>query len=49
MEEAKEVKIKLYDVTLDYDLIDKVGCGTYGTVFKAYSKRTGDYVAIKKI
>ena len=33
----------------DYEKIEKIGEGTYGVVYKARSKRTGQFVAMKKI
>ncbi|MQM09191.1 hypothetical protein Taro_042059 [Colocasia esculenta] len=33
----------------DYDILDKVGAGAYGVVFKAREKETGDTVALKKM
>ncbi|KAJ6248561.1 serine/threonine-protein kinase hippo [Anaeramoeba flamelloides] len=33
----------------DYDMIEKIGEGSYGSVFKAIKKKTGEVVAIKKI
>ncbi|XP_054257506.1 cyclin-dependent kinase 1-like [Macrosteles quadrilineatus] len=33
----------------DYTRIEKIGEGTYGVVFKGRNKKTGEYVAIKKI
>ncbi|CAG0916672.1 unnamed protein product [Notodromas monacha] len=33
----------------DYELIEKIGRGTYGSVFKAKKISTGEYAAIKKI
>ena len=33
----------------DYEKIEKIGEGTYGVVYKARSKKTGHFVAMKKI
>jgi serine/threonine protein kinase len=33
----------------DYDIMEKIGEGTYGVVYKAKVKNTGDTVALKKI
>lgn len=33
----------------DYEKIEKIGEGTYGVVYKARSKKTGQFVAMKKI
>ena len=32
-----------------YSKIEKVGEGTYGVVYKCQNKKSGDYVALKKI
>ena len=32
-----------------YTKIDKLGEGTYGVVYKAKNKQTGEYVALKRI
>ena len=31
-----------------YEIIDKLGNGAYGCVFKARNRRTGEFVAIKQ-
>ena len=33
----------------DYDIICSVGCGGYGFVFKAFSHKSGDIVALKRV
>ena len=35
--------------TDDYIKVEKIGEGTYGVVYKAKDKRTGEFVAMKKI
>lgn len=40
---------KCAQVTSRYDIIDLIEQGSYGTVYKAKAKKTGDIVAIKKI
>jgi len=37
------------EITSRYTILEKIGEGTYGTVYKATCKRTGEPVAIKKI
>lgn len=37
------------EVASHYDLLEKIGEGTYGTVYKAVCRQTGERVAIKKI
>ncbi|KAI3384211.1 hypothetical protein SNEBB_008282 [Seison nebaliae] len=46
---ADELGILQSDLTNDYDIISKVGGGTYGDVFKAEEKKTGKLIAIKSI
>lgn len=41
--------IRLYHVNELYSIIDKVGRGTYGTVYKARGLKDGRYYAIKKL
>lgn len=33
----------------DYEKLEKIGSGTYGKVYKAKTRRTGEIVALKKI
>ena len=33
----------------DYEKLEKIGYGTYGQVYKARTRRTGEIVALKKI
>jgi len=33
----------------DYELLEKIGKGSFSKVFKARSTKTGEYVAIKRI
>jgi len=42
-------RMKLFNVGPDYDLIDVVGEGAYGTVCSAIHRPTGEKVAIKRI
>merc|ERR1712107_586928 len=37
------------EVAARYDMLEKIGEGTYGTVYKAMRRQTGERVAIKKI
>ena len=41
--------IRMYHVSEFYEILDKVGRGTYGTVFKARGIKDGKYYAIKKL
>lgn len=34
---------------IDYDKLEQVGEGTYGIVYKALDKQTGNFVALKKV
>lgn len=40
---------RIYGVAQEYKIIEKVGRGTYGTVYKAKVLKSGELVAIKKI
>jgi serine/threonine protein kinase len=48
-EHAKQSIIKMYNVSDCYEIIDKVGRGTYGTVYKAKGIKDGRFYAIKKL
>jgi len=37
------------EIARRYDKLEKIGSGTYGTVYKAYDRQTGKEVAIKEI
>lgn len=39
----------MYDVAEEYEVLEKVGKGTYGTVFKAKSRSDKKSYAIKKL
>ncbi len=39
----------MYDVNQQYQIIDKVGRGTYGTVYKAKGLKDNKFYAIKKL
>jgi serine/threonine protein kinase len=41
--------LRIHNISQEYKIIEKVGRGTYGTVYKAKHLKTGNYVAIKKI
>ena len=54
--EAKEGKLgggsgtmRIYNVADHYEILDKVGRGTYGTVYKAKGLKDGRFYAIKKL
>lgn len=42
-------KVRLYDVSEEYEVLERVGKGTYGTVFKARSRTDKKNYAIKKL
>lgn len=42
-------KVAVRATTDDYIKVEKIGEGTYGVVYKAKDKRTGEFVAMKKI
>lgn len=48
MDSAKQAHLKIYDVRNKYKYLDKVGRGTYGTVFKVLNLEDKKYYAIKK-
>lgn len=48
MEVPKNTILKMYDVRNHYQVIDKVGKGTYGTVFKVLNLLDKKHYAIKK-
>lgn len=41
--------IRMYNVKEYYKILEKVGRGTYGTVYKAKGLKDGRYYAIKKL
>uniref|UniRef100_A0A3B3UPH1 Mitogen-activated protein kinase kinase kinase kinase 2 n=1 Tax=Poecilia latipinna TaxID=48699 RepID=A0A3B3UPH1_9TELE len=41
------IGVSFLDPLEDYELIHRIGCGTYGDVFKARSIRTSELAAIK--
>ena len=49
--EAKQggTLIRMYNVKDHYRILEKVGKGTYGTVFKAKGNKDGGVYAIKKL
>ena len=46
---ANEPFVKPASALDKYRKLDKLGEGTYGVVYKAQNKQTGEYVALKKI
>lgn len=46
--DSKQTHLRIYDVRSKYKYIDKVGRGTYGTVYKVISQDDKKYYAIKK-
>ena len=40
---------RTYNVADHYEILDKVGRGTYGTVYKAKGLKDGCFYAIKKL
>uniref|UniRef100_A0A3Q3F0T8 Protein kinase domain-containing protein n=1 Tax=Labrus bergylta TaxID=56723 RepID=A0A3Q3F0T8_9LABR len=40
-------RVSFLDPLDDYELIHRIGCGTYGDVFKARNIRTSELAAIK--
>lgn len=41
--------IRMYNITDYYEIIDKIGRGTYGTVFKAKGLKDNKSYALKKL
>ena len=41
--------IRMYNVADQYEILDRVGRGAYGTVFKAKGLKDGHFYAIKKL
>lgn len=48
MDPLKYAPLRINDIRLKYKVIDKVGKGTYGTVFKVLNLQDNKYYAIKK-
>lgn len=48
MDLSKHAPLRIEDIRSKYKVIDKVGRGTYGTVFKVLSLQDNKYYAIKK-
>lgn len=48
-DKPKQSMIKMYNVADFYQIIDKVGRGTYGSVYKAKGIKDGRFYAIKKL
>ena len=56
-QEAKETKkadssgviVRMYNMADHYEILEKVGRGTYGTVYKAKGLKDGHFYAIKKL
>jgi serine/threonine protein kinase len=48
MEVPKSTNLKMYDIRNHYKVVDKVGKGTYGTVFKVLNLQDNKHYAIKK-
>lgn len=46
---SQQPAFRIYNVAQEYKIVEKVGRGTYGTVYKARHVKTGQLVAIKKI
>lgn len=40
---------RMFNSIDDYERLEKIGEGTYGVVYKARAKTTGEIVALKKI
>lgn len=47
--EPQKKNVRLYNVSDEYEVIQKIGKGTYGTVYKAKSKSDKRNYAIKKL
>jgi serine/threonine protein kinase len=41
--------VRIYNVADHYEILDKVGRGTYGSVYKAKGLKDGRWYAIKKL
>jgi serine/threonine protein kinase len=48
MDPLKHAPLRINDIRSKYKIIDKVGKGTYGTVFKVQNLEDHKYYAIKK-
>lgn len=48
MDAQKSAPLRIYEIRSKYKVIDKVGRGTYGTVFKVLSLQDNHFYAIKK-
>jgi serine/threonine protein kinase len=49
MTEERQIEVKSRRIKQIYQVIDEVGSGTYGRVYKALDTRTREYVALKKM
>ena len=47
--ENKNILIRMYNIAEHYEILQKVGRGTYGTVYKAKGLKDNKYYAIKKL
>jgi serine/threonine protein kinase len=48
MDALNHAPLRINDIRTKYKVIDKVGKGTYGTVFKVLNLQNNKYYAIKK-